>query len=191
MTDIRKDRTSRRRAGATLVLAAATGGLLAAAMAGSPVARADDPFTDIANDVQASITAGDADYTLAGEDFAGGGDTDAGLVNLVAGFDDIFVNPAEYTALGLTAAGTGTDFGTYGNWFDSDYLFGTIPLTATAFSDEASTLFSTATTDFEGALSDLSGGDYFDAGLNAIDGGWVDLLGGQFDSLAALFGSSI
>jgi hypothetical protein len=187
MTDIRKDRTSRRRAGATLVLSAATGGLLAAAMAGSPIARADDPYTDIANDVQASITAGEADYNAASADFAGGGDTDAGLANLVAGFDDIFVNPTDYTLLGLTAAGTDTDFSNYSNWFDSDLLFGTTPLTATAFSDEASTLFSTATNDFEGALADLSSGDYFDAGLNAIDGSWVDLLGGQFDTLASLF----
>ncbi len=60
MTRIRNDRTSRqrRRAGATLVLAAATGGLLAAAMAGSPAARADDPYTDIVNDVQNSIAIG-------------------------------------------------------------------------------------------------------------------------------------
>ena len=65
MTHIRNDRTSRqrRRAGATLALAAATGGLLAAAMAGSPTARADDPFTDIVNDVQNSITIGETDYS--------------------------------------------------------------------------------------------------------------------------------
>ena len=60
MTHIRNDRTSRqrRRAGATLALAAASGGLLAAAMAGSPTARADDPYTDIVNDVQNSIAIG-------------------------------------------------------------------------------------------------------------------------------------
>src|SRR3984885_14361034 len=109
MTHIRNNRSGRqrRRAGATLVLAAVSGGLLAAAMAGSPTARADDPYTDIVNDVQGSITAGEADYTAAGTDFSTAGETNEGLIASFAGFDNIFISPTDYTLLGLTAAGTG------------------------------------------------------------------------------------
>ena len=88
MTHIRNNRSGRqrRRAGATLVLAAVSGGLLAAAMAGSPTARADNPYTDIVNDVQNSITIGEADYSAAGTDFSTAAGTNAGLAAEFAGF---------------------------------------------------------------------------------------------------------
>src|SRR5438270_5008915 len=101
MTRIGNDRTSRqrRRAAATLALAAASGGLLAAAMAGSPAASADDPFTDIVNDVQASIAAGQADYSAAATDFSTAGGTNAGLAEEFLGFDNTFISTPDYVLL--------------------------------------------------------------------------------------------
>src|ERR1700744_6057981 len=124
MTHIRKDRTSRqrRRAGATLVLAAASCGLLAA-MAGSPTARADDPFTDIVNDVQNSVTIGEADYSAAATDFSTAGGTNAGLAAEFLGFDNTFISSADYVLQGLTAAATGTDFSGDGTIFEASGLF--------------------------------------------------------------------
>src|ERR1700738_1763066 len=107
-----------RRAAATLVLAAASGGLLAAAMAGSPTARADNPYTDIVNDVQHSIAIGQADYSLAATDFSTAAGTNAGLAAEFTGFDNTFISSADYTLLGLTAAGTSTDFSGFGTFFD-------------------------------------------------------------------------
>src|SRR6201988_770401 len=100
-----RTRRHRRRAGTTLVLAAAFGGLMAAAMAGSPTARADDPFHDIANDVQGSIPAGEGDFSTAATDLSTPGDTNEGLIAAFAGFYNIFISPTDYTLLGLTAAG--------------------------------------------------------------------------------------
>jgi hypothetical protein len=186
MTHIRNDRTSRRRAGATLVLAAATGGLLAAAMAGSPTARADDPYTDILNDVQGSITVGEADYTAAGTDFSTAGDANDGLIAAFAGFDDIFIGPTDYTLLGLTAAGTDADFSGYSTYFEIDpdnlgpaTVAGEEAL-ATIYSGDASSFFTAAS-------SDLSGGDYFDAATYYLSGSYADILVGQADTLGALF----
>src|SRR3984957_6825636 len=186
MTHIRNDRTSRqrRRAGTTLVLAAAPGGLLAAAMAGSPTARADDPYTDILNDVQGSITAGEADYTAAGTDFSTAGDTNEGLIAAFAGFDNIFINPADYTLLGLTAAGTNTDFSSFSTYFETPE---TGPITAAGEETLATTYGGLATTYFTQASSFLTGGDYFDAVRDYLAGSDVDVLAGQADTLAGLF----
>jgi hypothetical protein len=191
MTHIRNDRASRprRRTGTTLVLAAASGGLLAAAMAGSPIARADDPFTDIANDIQSSFTIGEEEYSDAATAFATAGGTNAGLGDAVAGFDNIFISPADYTLLGLTAAGTDTDFGSYGEaFFIGEDIFPPTALgeesAATAYSGEASNFFS-------GALTDLSDGKYFLAVDAYLVGGYDDLLAGQADALAGLFTAGI
>src|ERR1700730_17954209 len=122
MTHIRNDRTrcQRRRAGGTLVLAAAAGGLLAAAMAGSPVARADDPFTDIVNDVQGSIAVAEADYSAAATDFSTAGDTNEVLIPPFTGVDTLLISPTDYTLLGLIAAATNTDFSLYATAFFDD-----------------------------------------------------------------------
>jgi hypothetical protein len=188
MTHTRKDQTSpqRRRAGATLVLAAATGGLLAAAMAGSPTARADDPFTDISNDVQNSITAGEAQYTDAGTLFAVGttADTNQGLIDSFAGFDNIFISPGDYTLLGLTAAGTGTDFsGSGGDFFVTD----TGPTTAAGQTADATADLSAATNFFSEATSFFTGGNFFSGTDALLLGGYEDILAGQADTLAGLF----
>jgi hypothetical protein len=191
MTHLRNDRTrrQRRRAGTTLVLAAATGGLLAAAMAGSPTARADDPYTDIVNDVQNSITIGEADYSAAGTDFSTAGGTNAGLAAEFAGFDNTFISSADYTVLGLTAAGTGTDFsGDGGTFFAPTSLF---PLTAAGEQGEATSYLSFASTEFTASTSDFSGGEYFTGVDNALLAGYYDVLAGQADTLAALFSAGI
>jgi hypothetical protein len=191
MTRIRNDRTSRqrRRPGATLALAAASGGLLAAAMAGSPTARADNPYTDIVNDVQNSITIGEADYSAAGTDFSTAGGTNAGLAAEFLGFDNTVISTPDYVLLGLTAAGTGTDFSPYGNAFDvGAFLF---PLTAAGEQADATSYLSAASSAFTGALTLLSGGEYFTATYDALVAGYYDVLAGQADTLAALFSAGI
>jgi hypothetical protein len=192
MTRIRNDRTrgQRRRAGTTLVLAAATGGLLAAAMAGSPTARADDPYTDILNDSQAAITLGEADYTTAGTDFSTAGGTNEGLIAAFTGFDNIFVSPTDYTLLGLTAAATDTNFSGYG----TDY---NIPLsdlgatTAAGQTADAATYLADAQTYFTEIPTDLSSGEYFNAAFAYVTGSYFDLLSSQADTLAGLFSAGI
>lgn len=186
MTHIRNERTGRQRwrAGATLVLAAATGGLLAAALAGSPTARADDPFTDISNDVQAVTALGESDYTAAATDFSTPGDTNEGLIAAFVGFDNIFFSPTDYTLLGLTAAGTGTDFSPYASAFE---LTDSGPTTAAGQAADAATDFSNASTYLTDAATFLSDGNYFDAVYDALFGGYEDILGSQADTLAGLF----
>jgi hypothetical protein len=181
MTHIRNDRTSRRRrrAGTTLVLAAASGGLLAAAMAAAPTASADDPFTDILSDVQSSITAGEADYSTAG-------DTNEGLNALVAGFDNTFVSPADYVLVGLVDAATGTNAsGLAGDFFLSDVGQ---PLTAAGQEATATADLSEGATYASDAVSALSSGDYADAALaGAFSSLLTDVLAPEADLLAALF----
>jgi hypothetical protein len=190
MTHIRNERTrrQRRRAGTTFVLAAASGGLLAAAMAGSPTARADDPFTDIANYVQSSITLGEGDYSAAGTDFSSAADTNAGLIAAFAGFDNIFISPGDYTLLGLTAAATGTDFSGYGGTIQASDAASPTDLTAAGQEAIASADTSDAQTLFGDASSFLTGGEYFSALDYGLVAGYDDLLASQADTLAGLFG---
>jgi hypothetical protein len=191
MTHIRNNRSGRqrRRAGATLVLAAASGGLLAAAMAGSPTARADNPYTDILNDVQGSITAGQADYSAAATDFSTASGTNAGLAAEFAGFDNTFISPTDYTLLGLTAAGTGTNFsGSNGDFLVNLSVF---PLTAAGEQADATSDLSIASTLFTDAATAFSGGNYFTAVDEVLLAGYDDLVAGQADTLAALFSAGI
>lgn len=189
MTHIHNDRArhQRRRAASTLVLAAASGGLLAAAMASSPAARADDPFTDIANYVQGSITLGEGDYSDAGTDFSTAGDTNEGLIAAFAGFDNIFISPTDYTLLGLAAAGTGTDYSGYGDTINASDVTVPADLTAAGQSAIAATDMTDAQTDFGTASTLLTSGDYFSALDYALVAGYDDILAGQADTLAALF----
>jgi hypothetical protein len=190
MTHIRNDRTSRqrRRAGTTLVLAAASGGLLAAAMAGSPTARADD-LTDISNDVQASITAGEADYSAAGTDFSTAGDTNEGLIALVAGFDNTFVSPADYILVGLTGEATGTDISSIAG----DFL---VPDTAPVTAAGETALAATQVTDGDANLAEaatlFSSADYTSAALYATYGAYQAFIDApEAELLAALFSAGL
>jgi hypothetical protein len=191
MTHIRNDRTSRqrRRAGTTLVLAAASGGLLAAAMAGSPTARADD-FTDIANDVQASITAAEGDFSTAATDLSTAGDTNEGLLAAVAGVNNLFVSPADYVVVGLADAATGTD----ASGLAGDFLVNPVgqPITAAGQEAIASTDMTEGATYTSDAASYLSSGEYADAALAGAFGSYyTDVLAPEADLLAALFGAGI
>jgi hypothetical protein len=190
MTRIRNDWTSRqrRRAGGTLVLAAASGGLVAAAMAGSATARADDPFTDIFNDVQGSITDGESEYSTAGTDFSTAGDTNEGLIASLAGFDNIFIGPTDYTLLGLTAVATGTDFSGSGNTF---FVPDSGPITAAGQMADATADLSGAQGFFSLATSAFTGGESYLATAYFLLGGYEDILAGQADTLAALFSAGI
>jgi hypothetical protein len=186
MTHVHNDRSSRqrRRAGATLVLAAATGGLLAAAMAGSPIAHADDPFTDISNDVQSSIAAGEAQYTDAATDFSTAGDTNEGLIASFSGFDNIFLSPGDYTVLGLVADATGTDFSGSG----SDFFVGDSgPITAAGQMTDATNDLTAASGFFSDATTAFTGGEYFLGTDYILLGGYEDILASQADTLAGLF----
>lgn len=192
MTHIRRGRTSRqrRRAGTTLVLAAASGGLLAAAMAGSPTARADD-LTDIVNDVHASISAGEADYTAAGTDFSTGGTTadGEGLINLLAGFDNTFVSPGDYVLVGLTGEATGTDISGLAGDFDIGGYSGQ-PLTEAGQDAIAASDASSGATELADAASYFSSGDYTDAALYYASGTYLtDILAPEADLLGSLFGA--
>jgi len=191
MAHIRNNPTRRqgRRAGATLVLAAASGGLLAAAMAGSPTARADNPYTDIVTDVQNSITAGEADYSAAATDFSTAGGTNAGLAAEFVGFDNTFISSTDYVLLGLTAAGTGTDFSNFGSAFFAGISI--LPLTAAAEQTAATGFLGGASAEFTDALTEFSGGHYFAGVSDSLLGGYYDVLGGQAETLAALFGAGI
>jgi hypothetical protein len=191
MTHIRNDRTSRqrRRAGATLALTAASGGLLAAAMAGSPTARADNPYTDIVNDVQNSITIGEADYSAAATDFSTAGGTNAGLAAEFAGFDNTFISSTDYTLLGLTAAGTGTDFSVLGTLFEIPTSF--FPLTVAGEQAHATTDLSIASAYFTDGTSAFTDGNSFIGTEDFLFGGYYDVLAGQADTLAALFSAGI
>jgi hypothetical protein len=178
-----------RNATATLALTAATSVLLAVALAGSPAARADDPFTDIVNYVQNSISIGQADYSAAASDFSTTGLTNEGLIAAIAGFDNTFISSADYTLLGLTAAGTGTDFSLDGSVFDVS--LNVFPLNAVAEQAAATTFLSDASIDFSLATSAFSGGEYFLAVEDSLFGSYNDILAGQAETLAALFSAGV
>jgi hypothetical protein len=184
-----RTRRQRRRAGGTLALAAACGGLLAAAMAGSPTARADDPYTDIVTYVQNSIAIGEADYSAAATDFATAGGTNAGLAELFLGFDNIFISSPDYVLLGLTAAGTGTDFSGYGSVFDVSTAF--FPLTAAGELSDATTYLGLASGQFISATTEFFGGNYFAAVDSVLIGDYYDVFAGQAETLGALFSAGI
>jgi hypothetical protein len=184
-----RTRRQRRRAGGTLALAAACGGLLAAAMAGSPTARADDPYTDIVTYVQNSIAIGEADYSAAATDFATAGGTNAGLAELFLGFDNIFISSPDYVLLGLTAAATGTDFSHAGGAFTFDPAL--FPLTAPEELSNAATYLADASGQLASATTHLLDGDFF-IGVDAfLVAGLDDVLAGQAETLGALFSAGI
>jgi hypothetical protein len=82
-------------------LAAAVGAFgFAATMsaATAPTARADD-FTDVINNADANLAAGQADFRVAATDFSSS-DVSGGLAALIDGLDDDFVSPPEQLYIG-------------------------------------------------------------------------------------------
>lgn len=109
MNQSRRSATIRRRLGAvTTGLGTATGGLLLAAfsqLALEPTAQAqpDDPFTDIAAAVEASIANGTTDFNIGAADLANGS-TSLALAYDLAGFDNqVFGTGLDVTANGIEA----------------------------------------------------------------------------------------
>ncbi|KAA8957704.1 hypothetical protein [Mycobacterium sp.] len=90
----------------------------------APAARADD-FADIVANVDASVAAGQADFTTGQADFALGTQTGfaEGVANDVAGLDNILIGPGEDVIAGLiqTLAGQTPTPG------DDVFLFGPVP----------------------------------------------------------------
>ena len=105
-----------------------------------------DPFTDILTDVQHSIAAGQMDFAVAANDFSTAGGTDAGLVAEFVGFDNTFIAPSDYVLLGLTAAGTGTDFSGFGTGFGT--TFAVFPLTEAGELSNAASFLAAASAEF-------------------------------------------
>ena len=184
MTQVRRFRS-----GITLAFATAGVGLVTAALAGSPVACADNPYTDIVSDIQNSITIGDADYSAAVNDFSTAGGTNAGLVAEFVGFDNTFVSSTDYAIGGLVAAATNTDFASYDGIFR--LTPSAFPLSVAGEQSQAAADMGQATTFFQESASAFTNGDYFDATIYDLAGVYKDILAGQADTLAELFGVGI
>jgi hypothetical protein len=162
MNQSRRSTTTRHRLGAvTTGLGAATGGLLLAAfsqLALGPTAQAqpDDPFTDIAAAVQASIANGTADFNIGAADFTNGS-TSLALAYDLAGFDNqVFGTGLDVTANGFEAL-TGSP------------LSGEFPLSVVDVPDGLSAgialaehLISDGSANFASGLADFATGDIID-----------------------------
>jgi len=131
------------------------GALVAAvmtAMASAPVARADDPFTDLFNAVQGDFSVGQEAFTLANVDFANGDVTD-GLAAFYGGVDDDLLSVPNNLLQESLAALMGEPIDSALSW--------TIP-GAADLNDAiivAPTLALIGEGDIQTALADLSGGD--------------------------------
>jgi hypothetical protein len=137
------------------LMAVMLGALVAAvmtAMAGAPVARADDPSTDIFNALQGDFSLGQEAFTLANTDFASG-DVADGLAAFYGGVDDDLLSVPNNLLQGSLAALLGESIGSSLSW--------TIPSPAD-LNDAlivAPTLALIGEADIQSALTDLSGGD--------------------------------
>jgi hypothetical protein len=137
------------------LMAVLLGALVAAVMTGiasAPVARADDPFTDIFNAVQGDFSLGQEAFTLANVDFANG-DVADGLAAFYGGVDDDLFSVPNNLLQGSLAALIGEPIDSSLSW--------TIPAPAD-FNDAvivAPTLSLIAEGDLHTAVLDLAGGD--------------------------------
>jgi hypothetical protein len=142
-------------------LSAAAAAFAAAAMlaaATPPTARADDPLTDISNDIEAELGYGQTAFSNAATDF-GDGDTTDGLAQLFVGTDDDLVGVPDILGVGAVDALTGTtvipasDFN-FSDLYDSPtFTLPTSLATATTEAQAFSTEGSTLTTTIEGLPS--------------------------------------
>jgi hypothetical protein len=162
MNQSRRSTTTRRRLGAVMTgLGTATGGLLLAAfsqLALGPTAQAqpDDPFTDIAAAIQASIANGTADFNIGAADFANGS-TSLALAYDLAGLDNqVFGTGLDVTANGIEALTGSPESGEF-------------PLSVVDVSDglaagitEAEHFISDGSTSFASGFADFAAGDVID-----------------------------
>jgi hypothetical protein len=141
--------------GGMLLLVAVLGALVAAAataMATAPVARADDPLTDLLVAVQGDFALGQEAFTLANADFANG-DVADGLATFYGGVDDVLLSVPNNLLQGSLAGLTGEPVGFALSW--------TIPAPAD-FNDAlivAPALALIGEGDLPTAAVDLAGGD--------------------------------
>jgi hypothetical protein len=138
-----------------MLLVAVLGALVAAAttaMATAPVARADDPLTDLLVAVQGDFALGQEAFTLANADFANG-DVADGLATFYGGVDDVLLSVPNNLLQGSLAGLTGEPVDSALSW--------TIPAPAD-FNDAlivAPALALIAEGDLHTAALDLAGGD--------------------------------
>ena len=139
-----------------LTLLALMSGALATAvmtaMTNAPVARADDPFSDIFSAVQGDFSLGQETFELANTDFASG-DVADGLAAFYGGVDDDLLSVPNNLLQGSLAALMGEPIDSSLSW--------TIPAPAD-LNDAiivAPTLALIGEADLHTALTDLAGGD--------------------------------
>jgi hypothetical protein len=151
-------------------LSAAAGSFAAAAMlsaVSAPTARADDPYTDILNDVTTELGYGQTALSQASTDFAGGDVTD-GLAQLSIGTDDDLVGVPDILQVGTTDALTGvtvipaSDFN-FAHLDDSPTF--TTPTTLAVATTEANSFYTEGVT-LSNDIASLSPTDYADTALD-------------------------
>jgi hypothetical protein len=153
---------TRSRAGILVSLAAAAGALGAALMmsaAIAPNARADD-FTDVINNIDANLAAGQADFGIAATDFSSS-DVSNGLAALIDGLDDEFVSPPEQLYIGTVEVLTNSPVNNEGEFVlgpESDLAAGVTT---------AENSFTFGESEFTAAEGYFTGGDY--AGAAELD----------------------
>jgi hypothetical protein len=164
-----------KRSRAVLVdLGAAAGAFAAVAMvsaATAPTARADDPLTDIVNDVQAELGYAQTAFSQAATDL-GDGNTTGGLAQLFLGADDDLVGVPDDLEVGTVDALTGSpvipssDFN-FSHLYDSPPSFPsfTTPTTLAVATTEAQA-FSTEGNNLATTIAGLPTTDYADTALD-------------------------
>lgn len=134
------------------VMLGALAAVVLTATAAAPVARADDPFTDIYNAVQGDFALGQQAFELANVDFVHG-DVADGLASFYNGVDEYLLSVPNNLLQGSLAALTGESI-------DSSYTWD-IPVTAD-LNDAiivAPTLALIAEADIHSAMTELAAGD--------------------------------
>lgn len=152
-----------------MLLAPILGAFVAAAVAATastPVARADDPLTDLANAVNGDFALAQDAFTLANTDF-GASDIAGGFAALFAGVDDDLLSVPDNLLQGSIAGLTGVPVEASIDWSFPVAEFGPAALAASA-------IVLAGEGDFTMAASDLASGDLADAVSASLQG--VDYL---------------
>jgi hypothetical protein len=147
--------SNRSRAATLIGVAAAAGAFGVAAIVSTATARADD-FTDIITAVEADLTLGQGDFSVAATDFGSSEFTD-GLAALLSGVDEDFEGVPDNLIVGSV------------DLLTNEQVVGTTTIEVGSEPDFASGLadaenfFAIAGPEFSTAATDLSSGDYADA----------------------------
>ena len=173
---VRHGGDTRSRAGLLIGLIAAAGAFGAAAMtsaATAPAAHADD-FTDVINNVDADLTAGQAEFSTAFTDFGSSNPAD-GLAALLSGVDDDFIAAPDSLYIGTVELATNESV-------TGALTFGLGPVPDfTAGLSGAEGFFTIAEGDFSAVATELAASDYGAAAFDSATGG--EYLAASFDEL--------